>query len=62
MTKQKRIVEKRIVIPISGDILRAVMDLRAERERESGEPTSLTSIVKAAILAQRNKVEEREEK
>jgi hypothetical protein len=55
MTKQKEILKKRIVIPISGDVLKVVMDLRAIKERESGIPTSLTAIVKAAIMAQRNK-------
>lgn len=51
--------ERRIIIDISGDVLRAAMALRAIRERESGTPTSLTAIVKAAVLAEWKKEGER---
>jgi len=51
--------ERRIVVDISGDVLRAAIALRAIRERDSGEPTSLTAIVKAAVLAEWKKVEEK---
>lgn len=59
-TKDKK-RERRIIIAISGEVLKAAMGLRAKREHESGEPTSLTAIVNAAVLAQRDKTEEVEE-
>jgi len=56
--KQNRIQKKRVVIPISGDVLKALMDLRAILEREGGVPVSLTAIVKAIIMVQRKEAEE----
>ena len=58
MTAKDKKRERRIIIAISGDVLKAAMGLRAKSERESGEPTSLTAVVNAAVLAQRDKVEE----
>ena len=57
MAKQKGIPKKRIVIPISGDVLKALMDLRAIIEREGGIPISLTAVVKTLIMAQRKEAE-----
>ena len=57
MTKQKGMTKKRIVIPISGDVLKALMDLRAIIEREGGIPISLTAVVKTIIMAQRKEAE-----
>jgi hypothetical protein len=41
-----------VLIKISGDALRAAMDLRAEREKGSTKPVSLAAIVRDAISAQ----------
>lgn len=41
-----------VLIKISGDALRAAMDLRAEREKGGTKPVSLAAIVRGAILAQ----------
>ena len=62
MTTNNKKRERRIIVDISGDVLKAAMALRAIRERESGAPTSLTAIVKAAVLAQWEKAEEEEGK
>ena len=62
MTTNNKKRERRIIVDISGDVLRAAMALRAISEGESGAPTSLTAIVKAAVLAEFKRVEEDENK
>jgi len=63
MTENIKKRKSRVVIPLSGEVLKAVMELRAIYEQEMGEPTSLTSVVKAAVLAklEREKAERRAE-
>ena len=52
MATKKEKPEGRITVEISGPILRAAMDLRAKREKESGKPISLAGVVREAVLAQ----------
>ena len=52
METKKEESEERITVEISGPILRAAMDLRAKREKDSGKPTSLAGVVREAVLAQ----------
>lgn len=62
MTTKKEKQNGRITVEISGPILRAAMDLRAKREKESGKPISLAGIVREAVLAQhREEIDEGKE-
>jgi len=52
MSKIKEEHRKRITVEIAGQVLEAAMDLRAKREKASGEPTSLAGVVREAVIAQ----------
>ena len=56
MAKIDKNLETRIVIPLSGDALGAALALRADAEMTTGVPTSITSVVKAAVLSELKRV------
>lgn len=42
--------EDRVTIRFSGQVLKAIMELRIKREREIGKPTSMSRVINEVIL------------